>query len=80
MRSQCVNIHDNNSLVHKLTDEYDIRKVLMRRGINQRTLEKICKRKPVRTAKLAQCLKALEDYERENSISDKESSRCLTKI
>ena len=52
----------------------------MRRGINQHTLEKICKGKQVRAAKLAACLKALEDYERENSILDKENSRCLTKI
>jgi len=34
----------------------------MRRGINQHTLEKICRRKPVRTAKIMQCLKALEEY------------------
>jgi hypothetical protein len=36
----------------------------MRRGINQHTLEKICKREPVRANKLAACLKVLEDYER----------------
>lgn len=35
----------------------------MRRGINQHTLEKICKREPVRASKLAKCLRALEDYE-----------------
>ena len=35
----------------------------MRRGINQHTLEKICRREPVRAAKLAKCLKALEEYE-----------------
>jgi hypothetical protein len=35
----------------------------MRRGINQHTLEKICRRKPVRAVKLAKCLKALEQYE-----------------
>ncbi len=29
---------------------------LMRRGINQHTLEKICKREPVRAIKLAECL------------------------
>lgn len=33
----------------------------MRRGINQHTLEKICKREPVRAIKLAKCLKVLED-------------------
>jgi hypothetical protein len=52
----------------------------MRRGINQHTLEKICERKPIRAAKLMECLKALEDYERENSNSGEEDSRCLTKI
>jgi hypothetical protein len=36
----------------------------MRRGINQHTLEKICRREPVRTVKLERCLKALEEYER----------------
>ncbi|MGH9574704.1 MAG: hypothetical protein ACRD40_14395 [Candidatus Acidiferrales bacterium] len=33
---------------------------LRRRGISQHTLEKICKRKPVRVASLMKCLKALE--------------------
>jgi len=37
----------------------------MRRGINQHTLEKICRREPVRAAKLAKCLNALEEYEQE---------------
>jgi hypothetical protein len=37
---------------------------LMRRGINQHTLEKICRREPVRAVKLEECLKALEEYER----------------
>ena len=35
----------------------------MRRGINQHTLEKICKRVPVRAGKLEDCLRALEEYE-----------------
>jgi len=35
----------------------------MRRGINQHTLEKICRREAVRASKLAKCLKALEEYE-----------------
>jgi hypothetical protein len=39
------------------------RREFMRRGINQHTLEKICKREPVRAVKLAICLKALEEYE-----------------
>jgi hypothetical protein len=34
---------------------------LMRRGINQHTLEKICRREPVRVEKLEACLKALGD-------------------
>jgi hypothetical protein len=38
-----------------------------RRGINQHTLEKICRREPVRVGKLVECLKALEKYESENS-------------
>ncbi|MGB6481996.1 MAG: hypothetical protein WBE86_00760 [Candidatus Acidiferrales bacterium] len=42
----------------------------MRRGINQHTLEKICKREPVRTVKLAKCLNALEEYERSKSSED----------
>src|SRR5438270_12521681 len=33
---------------------------LMRRGINQHTLEKICREEPVRTNKLVGCLKVLE--------------------
>lgn len=44
---------------------------LMRRGINQHTLEKICTREPVRAAKLAKCLEALEDYERSKSSEAK---------
>lgn len=36
----------------------------MRRGVNQHTLEKICKSEPVRAIKLAKCLKVLEKYER----------------
>lgn len=39
----------------------------MRRGINQHTLEKICKPKPVRASKLTKCLKALEEYELESA-------------
>jgi hypothetical protein len=35
---------------------------LMRRGINQHTLEKICKREPVRASKFAACLKVAEEY------------------
>jgi hypothetical protein len=33
----------------------------MRRGINQHTLEKICRREPVRASKLAECIKVLEE-------------------
>jgi hypothetical protein len=35
----------------------------MRRGINQHTLEKICKREPVRMLKFLKCLRTLEQYE-----------------
>jgi len=35
----------------------------MRRGINQHTLEKICRKEPVRALKLAECLKVLEECE-----------------
>jgi hypothetical protein len=38
----------------------------IRRGINQHTLEKICKREPVRLVKLAKCLKSLAEYELEH--------------
>ncbi len=37
----------------------------MRRGINQHTLEKICNQQPVRAAKLAKCLKVIEELEKE---------------
>jgi hypothetical protein len=37
----------------------------MRRGINQHTLEKICKRESVRAIKLTACLKVLDEYELE---------------
>jgi hypothetical protein len=51
------------------TDEQIVRiakvakRELMRRGINQHTLEKISNKQPVRAVKLAQCLKVLTDYE-----------------
>jgi hypothetical protein len=41
------------------------RREFMRRGVNQHTLEKICRREPVRAIKLEKCLKALEEYESE---------------
>ena len=37
---------------------------LMRCGINQHTLEKICRSKPVRIAKLAECLKVVDDLKK----------------
>jgi hypothetical protein len=40
----------------------------MRRGINQHTLEKICKRQPVRAVKLAKCPEVFEAYEQENQL------------
>jgi hypothetical protein len=39
----------------------------MRRGINQHTLEKICKKEHVRAIKVANCLRALEEYEVANN-------------
>ena len=36
----------------------------MRLGINQHTLEKICRQEPVRAVKLTECLKVLESIER----------------
>jgi hypothetical protein len=38
---------------------------LMRRGVNQHTLEKICKRQPVRTVKFTKCLQVIEELEKE---------------
>jgi len=38
----------------------------MRRGINQHTLEKICKGESVRASKLSACLRALEEYRHDN--------------
>ena len=35
----------------------------MRRGINQHTLEKICKREPVRASRFAKCIRVLEVFE-----------------
>jgi hypothetical protein len=40
----------------------------MRRGINQHTLEKICRVEPVRAIKLAECFKVLEEYESERGL------------
>jgi hypothetical protein len=39
----------------------------MRRGINQHTPEKIHAREPVRTNKLAKCLRVLQEYELQKS-------------
>jgi len=41
----------------------------MRRGVNQHTLEKICKRKRVRAVKLAKVLRVLEEYESEQEYN-----------
>jgi hypothetical protein len=41
----------------------------MPRGINQHTLEKICKRGPVRATKLAKCLKVIEELDKEEQVS-----------
>src|SRR5215467_759755 len=42
----------------------------MRRGINQHTVEKICKSEPVHAGNLAECLRVLEEYETENTSSE----------
>ena len=39
----------------------------MRRGVQQHTLEKIRRQEPVRAIKLAECLRVLEEYEKENA-------------
>jgi len=66
---------DPNTMIYKrkgyavTTDEQLARiadvpkREFIRRRINQHTLEKICKRQPVRTIKLTKCLKVLEEYE-----------------
>src|SRR5262249_12473462 len=40
---------------------------LMRRGVNQHTLEKICKRQGVRAIKLTKCLQVIEEIEKEQN-------------
>jgi hypothetical protein len=40
----------------------------IRRGINQHTLEKICRKEPVRAIKLAICLKVLEGFGAKSSL------------
>jgi hypothetical protein len=47
----------------------------IRHEINQHTLEKICRREPVRVAKLTKCLLALEAYEQEKPIVCADSSK-----
>jgi len=46
----------------------------MPRGINQHTLEKICKREPVRAGKLAECLRVLEESESQEEAGN---SKCM---
>lgn len=41
----------------------------MRRGINQHPLEKICERQPLRAIKIADCLKALEEWESHKAVN-----------
>jgi hypothetical protein len=38
---------------------------LMRRRVNQHTLEKICRQVPVRAVKFAKCLQVIEEIEKE---------------
>jgi hypothetical protein len=49
----------------------------IRRGISQHTLEKICRREPVRTTKLTECLKVLAEYEKEKLIDNREGCDAL---
>jgi hypothetical protein len=55
-----------------IADEHQLARItkiskreLMRRGVNQHTLEKICQRQPVRAVKLAACLQVIEEIESE---------------
>jgi hypothetical protein len=41
----------------------------MRRGINQHTLEKICRKEPVRASKIVEVLKVLEQWESETGVN-----------
>jgi hypothetical protein len=56
------------------------RRELMRRGVNQHTLEKICRRQPVRAIKLAKCLTALEEYEQGKAESSTFSGASVFRI
>lgn len=49
----------------------------MRRGINQHTLEKICKCEPVRSIKLAKCIVALEEYQQELQMTQASKKKAL---
>jgi len=51
----------------------------IRRGINQHTLEKICRKEPVRVSKLAKALKILQQWESENGGLLVQWRRCDTK-
>jgi hypothetical protein len=51
----------------------------MRRGVNQHTLEKICRKAPVRVSKLAKALKILQQWESENGGLLAQWRRCDTK-
>jgi len=42
----------------------------MRRGINQHTLEKICRKEPVRASGLGKVLKVLQKWESEQRTAD----------
>ena len=43
----------------------------MRRGINQHTLEKICRKEAVRASRLAKVLKVLQQWESEQQAAEK---------
>jgi hypothetical protein len=45
----------------------------MRRGINQHTLEKVCRKEPMRASRLAKALRVLQQWESDQTISPKTS-------
>ena len=62
------NVVANEEQLAKIADVP--KREFMRRGINQHTLEKICRREPVRAAKLANCLRVLEYLTSKRKSSD----------
>jgi hypothetical protein len=48
----------------------------MRWGINQHTLEKVCRKEPVRASRLAKVLRVLQQWESDQPISPKPVNEC----